>query len=1369
MGTRKRFLLASLMSVVLALAFLIGVMPGSENARLGANSDDQVDMAALLDLMLAQDKGIDLGVQSSIDAVVVKTPEDNFQTPIIPVPVAATGADNSESIRFVALGVNNEAVWAGSDPMSASGQWTGDSSISTDEVFGPVFASAVNIGTFVTGVANAIPQVLGIYALANTISSKQVETIMYDRASAPQNAVTISLTEVQGGATGVDADGNAFPDNILNDVGPGEIWTANVNTTGGVRTVLIANLDTTAKGGGGPISVVPAPGVTVTAPAAGDYPASVVQPGDNVLLIAEVVGDLEGLLDAVNPGGESFSDPAGWADAVNALVPSGRTGLGSYIEISLLAGSGGTFTEIDSLDGTGLSVTLTLEGLTTDAGTSLELLSYPTQIANDANGITNVPGLQSWAPVSGVSGTDTSLTAELTSFSVFQPVQVPAISLASVDPSTIPANTPTALTITGVVPVGAAMNLATAEMYYQITVGGVDAPFRDVAGIAITAADSMYSANTLYVTSPALNSKNKALLDVQIFDLVADPNNPAATLVQSVQVLETYTLAVNAASGGAASASPGPNGGNGEYFSGTSVTLTAVADPNFVFTGWTGDTANIADPASATTTITMNADSSVTATFAPINLGKNITISFNGPGTVNISGDSPVTISGTIRTFPMGTVLNITAVPDAGFQFVNWTGTAAAALADATAQNIQVTLTDDTDLTANFAPQTGALELAVAIVGDGLVNSSLGQTIVPPGRSTYVAANTDFMLTATADPGAVFTGWSGTAAGSLADATAPTITLNIAADSDITANFTTAPLTISSLRTAAGSAEAWIFGGVVARISGTGLNAAGTPVVSFDSGAAGGAVTAVGFRAARDGSSVDVVVPASNDNSGVATVGADVSVTIGGNTSNTITNALAYKRYDTDASGVVSTAAILSNPGAQNTVAVSVNGTNTDGAGQLTLPSLTSNLPAGVNTVYVIARTANDGTVKQLTPPLTAIGTQAIADALGANTTVDNITDFSVHLYAAVEIAKNTPTVGSPTLSNANGLISFDRPVGANGVPVSGTPATFTQDVTATTLTAQDAMNSLTTWGVASEFDYVNEVTTLIDKAAGTPDIGYQSEVVTGEYTADGAGNLTTLTSRLYSLNGFSVRQNAIITADLAAAIRLNTATGTASGSVNGGTSVQIVSPFGDLAWLDHITFGTVVQRNFVSTSGETEYAVTVAAPANSAGVKNVALYGKGDASTPIVTLERVFEYEAQARQLPIGLILTLLGLLIAIIGLSAGGDSGGGGGGPCFIATAAYGTPMAQDIDALRAVRDEYLLTNTLGTAFVDTYYRVSPTIADAVASSPVLAAVVRITLVPVIGLSNMLLASPMLALLLAMSLGAIFMLRRRGRGHKA
>ena len=63
----------------------------------------------------------------------------------------------------------------------------------------------------------------------------------------------------------------------------------------------------------------------------------------------------------------------------------------------------------------------------------------------------------------------------------------------------------------------------------------------------------------------------------------------------------------------------------------------------------------------------------------------------------------------------------------------------------------------------------------------------------------------------------------------------------------------------------------------------------------------------------------------------------------------------------------------------------------------------------------------------------------------------------------------------------------------------------------------------------------------------------------------------------------------------------------------------------------------------------------------------------------------------------------------------------------PCFIATAAYGTHLHEDIDVLRDFRDEYLVTNPLGRTFVKIYYAASPPIADVIRANEGLRTVVR------------------------------------------
>jgi hypothetical protein len=110
-----------------------------------------------------------------------------------------------------------------------------------------------------------------------------------------------------------------------------------------------------------------------------------------------------------------------------------------------------------------------------------------------------------------------------------------------------------------------------------------------------------------------------------------------------------------------------------------------------------------------------------------------------------------------------------------------------------------------------------------------------------------------------------------------------------------------------------------------------------------------------------------------------------------------------------------------------------------------------------------------------------------------------------------------------------------------------------------------------------------------------------------------------------------------------------------------------------------------------------------------------------------------------------------------------------------CFIATAAYGTPMAEEVQVLREFRDKYLLTNQLGQALVDFYYRVSPTIAEFITKHPSLKPIVRVGLMPVVAMSTVVvhtnttekIAKVGLLVLIAVSI-VVWAMERRGRSLK-
>lgn len=79
----------------------------------------------------------------------------------------------------------------------------------------------------------------------------------------------------------------------------------------------------------------------------------------------------------------------------------------------------------------------------------------------------------------------------------------------------------------------------------------------------------------------------------------------------------------------------------------------------------------------------------------------------------------------------------------------------------------------------------------------------------------------------------------------------------------------------------------------------------------------------------------------------------------------------------------------------------------------------------------------------------------------------------------------------------------------------------------------------------------------------------------------------------------------------------------------------------------------------------------------------------------------------------------------------SSAGSSGGGG---CFIATAAWGSPMEPEVRLLRRFRDSVLLESVAGRGFVRMYYKWSSAAAQFIGRSAPLRGAVRFLLVPVV-----------------------------------
>jgi hypothetical protein len=108
-----------------------------------------------------------------------------------------------------------------------------------------------------------------------------------------------------------------------------------------------------------------------------------------------------------------------------------------------------------------------------------------------------------------------------------------------------------------------------------------------------------------------------------------------------------------------------------------------------------------------------------------------------------------------------------------------------------------------------------------------------------------------------------------------------------------------------------------------------------------------------------------------------------------------------------------------------------------------------------------------------------------------------------------------------------------------------------------------------------------------------------------------------------------------------------------------------------------------------------------------------------------------------------------------------------------CFIATAAYGTPMAEEIQILRDFRDQYLVSNPVGEALVEFYYRVSPPIAEFITEHPSLRPMVRAGLMPAVAMSTIAVNTSavekvaIVGLLMLLVALAIWATRRQGKSQ--
>ncbi len=218
---------------------------------------------------------------------------------------------------------------------------------------------------------------------------------------------------------------------------------------------------------------------------------------------------------------------------------------------------------------------------------------------------------------------------------------------------------------------------------------------------------------------------------------------------------EVFTLTVDIE--GSDSVAIDPN--QTEYQFGEIVSLTALADPGWSFSGWSGDATGTTNPL----TISILDDTSITANFIQNEYTLNVSVDPVDSGSVLVDPQQ--------ATYHYGDTVMLTASPNTGWALTEWSG-------DATGieNPLEVTITGNTNITANFTD-----EYSLVVTVDP---TNSGTVTVDPEQTVYHYGD-EVTLTAIAETGWTFSGWGGDATG-----TESPLTLTIEGNTSITANFT---------------------------------------------------------------------------------------------------------------------------------------------------------------------------------------------------------------------------------------------------------------------------------------------------------------------------------------------------------------------------------------------------------------------------------------------------------------------------------------------------------------------------------------------------------------------------------------------------
>ncbi|MDP3999735.1 MAG: hypothetical protein Q8P76_04085 [bacterium] len=304
---------------------------------------------------------------------------------------------------------------------------------------------------------------------------------------------------------------------------------------------------------------------------------------------------------------------------------------------------------------------------------------------------------------------------------------------------------------------------------FPVTVSKTGAGTGSVSGTGIncgaTCSANLSAGNGfLFIASPGVNSKfeswsgcdysagNNCLIDVF--------SAKSITANFSASYAVTVTKSGNGAPAGSVTSTGGIDCGiicSASFVPGANVALTAsVGDPQYQFSGWGGDCASFGTNLTCSLN-NISSAKSVSAVFDAVRPTLTITKSGTGDGSFSISGGSPICTPGCVYAY--GSVVTISATPNAFSTFTGWTGDCASFGANTTC-----TLTMTSNKSASAIFDLPVLTLNKSGAGQGTVSDAPLKINCDPSCVTASASynkQSSVTLTAAPDADSSFFDWSG--------------------------------------------------------------------------------------------------------------------------------------------------------------------------------------------------------------------------------------------------------------------------------------------------------------------------------------------------------------------------------------------------------------------------------------------------------------------------------------------------------------------------------------------------------------------------------------------------------------------------------